>query len=83
MIYARTANGVYTHVYKVSLDGKVKEFFGGERVFSDIAVSDKSIVFLVEGKTSAPDVYVFKNGDLKKLTNLNPQLKSLLSVNKL
>ncbi|MCS7228913.1 MAG: S9 family peptidase [Candidatus Kryptonium sp.] len=75
VIYARTANGVYTHVYKVSLDGKVKEFFGGERVFSDIAVSDKSIVFLVEGKTSAPDVYVFKNGDLKKLTNLNPQLE--------
>ncbi|MEN3038828.1 MAG: S9 family peptidase [Candidatus Kryptonium sp.] len=75
MIYARTANGVYTHVHKVSLDGKVKEFFGGERVFSDITVSDKSIVFLIEGKTSAPDVYVFKNGELKKLTNLNPQLE--------
>ena len=49
---------------------------GGERVFGDIAVSDKVLAFLVEDKTSAPDVYVLKNGELKKLTDLNPQLKN-------
>lgn len=76
-IYARTASGVYTHVYSISIsDGEIKEFLGGERVFGDIAVSsdEKVMALLAEDKTSAPDVYVFKNGELKKLTNLNPQL---------
>jgi len=76
-IYARTANGVYTHVYSISVDdGLIKEFLGGERVFGDMAISadGKTIALLSEDKTSAPDVYVFKNGELKKLTNLNPQL---------
>ena len=76
-IYARTASGVYTHIYTISInDGTIKEFLGGERVFGDIAVSDKVLAFLVEDKTSAPDVYVLKNGELKKLTDLNPQLKN-------
>jgi len=76
-IYARTASGVYTHIYTISInDGTIKEFLGGERVFSDIAVSGKVLAFLVEDKTSAPDVYVLKNGELKKLTDLNPQLKN-------
>ncbi len=76
-IYARTASGVYTHIYTISInDGTIKEFLGGERVFSDIAVSDKVLAFLVEDKTSAPDVYVLKDGELKKLTDLNPQLKN-------
>jgi len=76
VIYARTASGVYTHIYTVSIDGKVKEFLGGEKVFGDIAVSDKVISFLIEDKYNAPDIYVFKNGELKKLTNLNPQLEN-------
>ena len=76
-IYARTASGVYTHIYTISInDGTIKEFLGGERVFSDIAVSGKVLAFLVEDKTSAPDVYVLKNGELKKLTDLNPQIKN-------
>lgn len=76
-IYARTANGVYTHIYTISItDGTIKEFLGGERVFSDIAVSDKVLTFLIEDKTSAPDIYILKDGDLKKLTNLNPQLEN-------
>ncbi|MFN3134294.1 MAG: prolyl oligopeptidase family serine peptidase [Candidatus Kryptonium sp.] len=76
-IYARTANGVYTHIYTISItDGTIKEFLGGERIFSDIAVSDKVLTFLIEDKTSAPDIYILKDGDLKKLTNLNPQLEN-------
>ncbi len=76
-IYARTANGVYTHIYVIPRDGgAIKEFLGGERVFSDIAVSDKVLAFLIEDKTSAPDVYILKDNKLKKLTNLNPQLEN-------
>jgi dipeptidyl aminopeptidase/acylaminoacyl peptidase len=76
-IYARTASGVYTHIYTISTkDGSIKEFLGGEKVFNDISISngDKTIAFLIEDKTSAPDIYIFKDGELKKLTDLNPQL---------
>ncbi len=76
-IYARTANGVYTHVYSISIsDGAIKEFLGGEKVFGDITIStgDNVIALLAEDKVSAPDVFVLKGKELKKLTNLNPQL---------
>lgn len=76
-IYARTASGVYTHIYTISIsDGSIKEFLGGEKVFGDIAIStgDNVIALLAEDKTSAPDVYVLKGSEPKKLTNLNPQL---------
>ncbi len=78
-IYARTASGVYTHVYSISAeDGTIKEFIGGEKVYDDIAVSndDGVIALLSEDKTTAPDIFVFKGGELKKLTNLNPQLEN-------
>ncbi len=78
-IYARTASGVYTHVYLISaVSGEVKEFLGGEKVYGDIAISnnDGVIALLSEDKTSAPDVFIFKNGELKKLTNLNSQLEN-------
>ncbi|CUT00101.1 alpha/beta hydrolase family protein [Candidatus Chrysopegis kryptomonas] len=78
-IYARTASGVYTHVYLISaVNGEVKEFLGGEKVYGDMAISnnDGAIALLLEDKASAPDVFIFKNGELKKLTNLNPQLEN-------
>ncbi len=76
-IYARTTSGVYTHVYAISInDGAIKEFLGGEKVFGDIAIStdDNVIALLAEDKVSAPDVFILKGKELKKLTNLNPQL---------
>jgi dipeptidyl aminopeptidase/acylaminoacyl peptidase len=79
-ILARTASGVYTHIYAISSDGlRIKKLLGGEKVYGEfkISSSDGSIVLISEDAYHAPDIYIWRGGDgLKRLTDLNPQVKN-------
>jgi len=81
-IYFQMAEGGSVNLYKVSIDGSIEPIIKGDFTIEDYSITKDFIVLTLMNSIEPPEIYVYEDRDLKKITGYNESLLNEVKLNK-
>ena len=81
-IYFALAEGGSVGLYRVDLDGNIEAVIKGDFTVEDYSVADDLISLTIMNSVEPPEVYIYSEAGLKKVTGFNEGLLNQVSLNR-